>query len=158
MSLTSVGSVFLLGAIGLGPSIPTGLALGLPPPVVMLLAATGSYVVSVVVVVIGGPLVNRILKGKQILKPGTPAEYLWRNFGVIGLGFLGPALIGPHVSCALSLVLGAKKRPILVWVAVGTYLVCTLYTTALALGFHYLEPFANKFPWIVRIMTVLHSI
>lgn len=118
-------AVFGLGMTGLWQGIPAGFALRLHPVATALLAGTGSLLATVLVLVLGDKLRDRLMRRKK--KDGEiPRERLidriWRRYGVVGLGLLGPGLTGAPLAAALGLSLGVVWRRMLFWLTLGIVL------------------------------------
>lgn len=118
-------AVFGLGMTGLWQGIPAGFALQLHPAVTGVTAGAGSLLATVIVLFLGDKLRERLLKRKQ-RDDEAPRDRLidrvWRRFGVIGLGLLGPGLTGAPLGAALGLSLGVPGRRLLAWLALGIVL------------------------------------
>lgn len=118
-------AVFGLGMTGLWQGVPAGFALKLHPVVTGVTAAAGSLVATVLVVFLGDRLRERLLRRKQ---PADSAQRerlidrVWRRYGVVGLGLLGPGLTGAPLGAALGLSLRVPARRLLSWLALGIVL------------------------------------
>lgn len=118
-------AVFGLGMTGLWQGIPAGFALRLHPVATALLAGTGSLAATLIVLFLGDKLRERLLRRRK--KEGeVPRERLidriWRRYGVVGLGLLGPGLVGAPLAAALGLSLGVTWRRLLSWLTLGIVL------------------------------------
>ena len=130
-------SVFGLGMIGLWEGIPAGFALRLHPLSVGLLSAAGSFLATLVVLLLGERLRTLLLRGRK--QPDQPRperliDRVWRRYGIIGLGLLGPGLTGAPLGVALGLSLQAPVRPLLAWMSVGIVLWTLALTVVGMLG------------------------
>lgn len=132
-------SVFGLGAIGLWEGVPAGFALRLHPATIGLAAGLGSTVATLAVLLLGDRLRARLLPPRAA-SDKVPRERLidrvWRRYGVVGLGLLGPGLTGGPIGVALGLSLGVPARRLMLWMMCGIVLwtlgltVAGIYSTA----------------------------
>jgi membrane protein YqaA with SNARE-associated domain len=130
-------AVFGLGMTGLWQGVPAGFALRLHPAVTATTAAAGSFLATVIVLFLGDRLRERLLRRK----PATgevPRERLidriWRRYGVVGLGLLGPGLTGAPLGAALGVSMGVSARRLLFWLSIGIVLWSIGMTVAAAAG------------------------
>jgi membrane protein DedA with SNARE-associated domain len=118
-------AVFGLGMTGLWQGVPAGFALQMHPVVTGVTAAAGSFVATLIVVFLGDRLRERLLRRKPS-PDGPPRERLidrvWRRYGVVGLGLLGPGLTGAPLGAALGLSLRVPARQLLTWLSLGIVL------------------------------------
>ncbi|WP_174731659.1 small multi-drug export protein [Mesobacillus harenae] len=61
----------------------------------------------------------RVRKKGKPSKKQARGEKVWRKYGLPGLAFLGPLVIGSHIAAIVGLALGAKKRPTLLWMTIS---------------------------------------
>ena len=52
-------------------------------------------------------------------KRSERAVNIWNKYGLPGLSFLGPLLIGSHIAIFIGLLLGAKKHLALLWMTIS---------------------------------------
>jgi hypothetical protein len=129
-------SVYGLGLIGLWESVPAGFALRLPPTLIGLVSALGSLTASLLVLLLGDRIRSRLLARRAkpdadaAAKPERLIDRVWRRYGIIGLGLVGPGLTGAPLGIALGLSLRAPARPLMLWTALGV----VLWTVVLTLG------------------------
>jgi membrane protein YqaA with SNARE-associated domain len=127
-------AVFGLGMTGLWQGIPAGFALQLHPLVTAATAAAGSLLATLIVLFLGDKLRQRLIRRKPAADGNVPAERLidrvWRRYGVVGLGLLGPGLTGAPLGAALGLSMGVPGRRLLSWLALGIVLWSTGMTLA----------------------------
>lgn len=115
-------AVFGLGMTGLWQGVPAGFALRLHPLVTGLTAAAGSLLATVIVVFLGDKLRSRLLRRKpqpEGVKSERLIDRVWRRYGVVGLGLLGPGLTGAPLGAALGLSLRVPARRLMVWLTLG---------------------------------------
>lgn len=115
-------AVFGLGMTGLWQGVPAGFAMRLHPAVTGMTAAAGSLLATLLVVLLGDRLRERLLRRKKS-PDAVPRDRLidrvWRRYGVVGLGLLGPGLTGAPLGAALGLSLRVPARQLLGWLALG---------------------------------------
>jgi hypothetical protein len=122
--------------VGLWESVPAGFALRLPALQVGILSAAGSLTSTVLVLLLGDRIRTRLLARSKkeseptVAKPERLIDRIWRRYGLIGLGLLGPGITGAPLGIALGLSLRAPARPLLGWTIVGI----GLWTVALTLA------------------------
>jgi hypothetical protein len=135
--LPKIVSMFALAFLSFVPSIPAGLALGLPPLVVFV-TSTLSYALAAVLMVVLGERarewVKKRLGGKDFGNPNSRIYKVWDRYGVIGLGLLAPLTVGAQIGVILGLTLNARPRPLLIWMIIGGVVVGAALTALLALG------------------------
>lgn len=116
-------AVFGLGMTGLWQGVPAGFAMRLHPALTALTAAAGSLLATVLVVLLGDKLRERLLRRKKKAPDAAPPDRLidrvWRRYGVVGLGLLGPGLTGAPLGAALGLSLRVPARQLLGWLSLG---------------------------------------
>jgi hypothetical protein len=135
--LPKIASVFALAFFSFVPSIPAGLALGLPPLIAFMTSALSYAVAAVLMVVLGERArewVKRRLGGKNFGDPNSRIYKVWERYGVIGLGLLAPLTVGAQIGVILGLTLNAKPRPLLLWMVIGGVVVGAALTALLAIN------------------------
>lgn len=118
-------SVFGLGAIGLWEGIPAGFALRLHPALIGVLSGLGSLLATVAVLLLGERVRERLLRRRSPSGEAPPERLIdrvWRRYGVVGLGLLGPGLTGGPIGVALGLSLGVPSRRLMFWMVCGIVL------------------------------------
>ena len=118
-------SVFGLGMIGLWEGIPAGFALRLPALVTGLLSGVGSLCATLIVLLLGERIRTRLLRRRPVTaaeRPERLIDRVWRRYGILGLGLLGPGLTGAPLGVALGLSLRAPARRLMAWMTVGIVL------------------------------------
>jgi uncharacterized membrane protein len=141
--LPKLGSIFTLAFIYFWASIPTGIALEVPPTIV-LLTAWVSYTAGVVVVVLlGTPARAALLKrfgGKGASNPDSLIQRAWNRFGLIGLAVLAPVTTGAQIGALIGLSLGAPPRKLVGAMSLGAALWGVIITLITALGASAIRP------------------
>ena len=134
-------TVLALGAIEIWAAVPVGIALGLPPPLVLALSVAGAMAGVATIVALGGRVrawrvVRRGAARDGASEGGRPgrARRIWDRWGVIGLGLLGPLLLGAPISAAVGAALGASPRRLVAWLGLGVLLWCVVLTVAIVIG------------------------
>jgi hypothetical protein len=135
--LPKLGSIFTLAFIYFWASIPTGIALAVPP-IIVLLTAWVSYTAGVVVVVLlGAPARAALLKrfgGKVASNPNSVIQRAWTRFGLLGLALLAPVTTGAQIGALIGLSLGAPPRKLIGAMSLGAALWGAAITLAVVLG------------------------
>ena len=139
-------TVFALGSVELLAAVPAGFAFGLHPIVTGVVAAAGALTGLTLVVFLGEQVrawwsrragAGRV-KGRHRL-----VMRIWERYGVIGLGLLGPVLLGTPVGAALGVSLGASPERLLRWMATGVILSAAALTGLTAFGLAGVERLAG---------------
>ncbi len=120
--------IFLLGAtpffevVGV---IPVGVAAGLPALPVAILAFLGN-ILTLWLLILLMDRVKRWLqrrqekKGKEVSeKKQKRAEEIWKKYGLPGLTFVSPFLIGSHLGVILAMSFGGTRKQIMFWITVS---------------------------------------
>jgi len=132
-TVTGILVVFGTSFLELWAGIPIGLALKLNPFITGKASALGAISASVLVLSLGDNLRKKFFKwrygGKKDLKKGKYYK-IWNKYGIVGLGLLSPLFFGAPLGSGLGIVLGAEKRPLLIWMGIGIILWSILLTTA----------------------------
>ncbi|GAA0447719.1 hypothetical protein GCM10008983_27230 [Lentibacillus halophilus] len=124
--------------------VPVGIVWGLAPFWVMVVAFVGNML-SVLVVIVGFDKLKRWYirrreaKGKQPSKGSRRAVTFFHKYGLIGLAFLGPVLIGTHIAVFIGMALGASKRAMSVWIGISIALWIVIFGVTTALGFDFFK-------------------
>ncbi len=136
--LIKLGTVFVLGAIEIWVSIPTGFALGLHPVTIALVSAIGGMAGATAVTLFGVRvrewIRRRRHKKKASKKESGMIKRIWDRYGVVGLGLLAPLITGAPAGTALGIALGAPRQRLLVWMNIGVFIWSVILTAAVALG------------------------
>jgi hypothetical protein len=132
----SILTVFGLATVEIWFAVPAGLALGVPPPVLWLATVAGSLL-SVTVVAFAGDALRAWLvrrRGGSVVAGRGRLYRIWVRYGVIGWGLVSPLVFAPPMGTAIGLVLGAPRRQLLAWMAVGAILWSTILVGGGVLG------------------------
>lgn len=120
-----------MGMIGVWEGVPTGFALRLHPLLTAIITVIGAIFATLIVFFLGERLRDRLARRRPPKNDEPPKERLidrvWRRYGVIGLGLLGPGLTGAPIAVAIGLSLRASARQLLFWLFLGI----TLWTAAI---------------------------
>jgi hypothetical protein len=130
-------TVFGLAVVEIWFAVPAGLAFGLPPLVVWLATLSGSLL-SVTVVAFAGDSVRAWIarrRGGSVLAGRGRLYRIWVRYGVIGWGLASPLVFAPPMGTAIGLALGAPRRRLLAWMAVGAVLWTTILVGAGVIGY-----------------------
>jgi len=122
--------------------IPLGIIRGLSPFWVMVLTFIGNAI-TVIPVIIGFERL-RIWYEKRKEKTNKPtskrnlrAKNIWNKYGLPGLAFLGPILIGIHIAAFIGMSLGAKKSWAMLWMMSSLALWTLVFGVLTTLGFDF---------------------
>ena len=125
--------------------VPAGIAAGLDPVAVTVLAALGNLV-TVMLVVLAGDRVATLVRrrgraagsdgedGRSRSGRSARVTRILTRYGVPGLGLVAPLLTGTHLAAAAALALGAPRRAVAVWMAVGVVVWAVLAAVAAVTG------------------------
>jgi len=129
--------VFIAGAIPWMEAIavvPSGLILGLNPIATVIAAALGNAITIFVFAYLGSTIrakivARRIAKGKSAESPKfEKAIKAFDRYGIYGMAFLGPVIIGTQFAAAASVAAGVK--PLRVSILITTSMI--LWATGIA--------------------------
>lgn len=135
--LPKIVSIFGLAWFYFWPSIPVGLALGLPPVVIVLTTSLSFASGAAAVTLVGGPLRARVMRrigSRAVIKPDSRLHRIWLRFGLIGLGLAAPMTLGAQIGVAVGLSLNAPPRRLFLWMAFGGLLWSVALTLLVSLG------------------------
>ena len=128
-------AVFLLAAVELWLAVPVGFALGLNPALVAVAGATGAIAGAWGVLLLGEHVRERLLRGQKERAPRSGRMgMIWQRYGVVGLGLLAPLLIGAPIGTAVGVALGARPKPLMLWMSAGAVLAAAVLVAAVLLG------------------------
>lgn len=126
----------------IGLVIPLGILRGLSPFWVMLLAFFGN--VSTVVALIIGFDKFKLWYTKRQKKKETSsakrkerAKRIWNKYGLPGLAFLGPIVLGIHIAAFIGMSLGASKYWTILWMTISLLLWTLFFGIVTMLGFDF---------------------
>src|SRR5699024_3845701 len=80
---------------------------------------------------------RREKKGNKASKQSRRAVAVWNKYGLPGLGFLGPILIGTHIAAFIGMVLGAERRSMSLWIGASIIVWVLIFGMATVLGFDF---------------------
>ncbi|MCM3759254.1 small multi-drug export protein [Alkalihalobacillus oceani] len=114
--------------------IPLGALAGLQTWLVVIIGLLGNVVTVLLVIVLMDQIKawlqrRREKKGKAPNKRGARAEKIWKKYGLPGLAFLGPILVGSHLAAFLSMSFGGERKAVAVWMMIS--LVCWATVTGI---------------------------
>src|SRR5699024_2242104 len=104
--------------------VPLGIVWGLSRFWVMIIAMLGNLM-TLLLLCFGFDWIKvwynrrREKKGNKASKQSRRAVALWNKYGLPGLAFLGPILIGTHIAAFIGMVLGAERRSMSLWIGVS---------------------------------------
>ncbi|MBU5465987.1 small multi-drug export protein [Virgibacillus sp. MSJ-26] len=103
--------------------VPLGIIWGLSPAIVMITAFIGNMVTLIPVVIAFDRLklwyVRRRQKQDKPSKKSVRAVKLFQKYGVIGLAFLGPILLGTHIAAFIGMAMGARRQNMILWMGIS---------------------------------------
>jgi hypothetical protein len=121
----------LLGAFGMWVAIPVGLTMKLNPLIVSLSTSFGAVLGLMLILSLGNPIrrwyVERYFKKEEQLQSRF-LNWMLKSYGTIGYGLLAPLVIGAHIGALFGLILGIPTRGLFVWLSIGTFIWCILFT------------------------------
>jgi len=144
-------SVFALASFELWAAVPLGLAMKLSPALTGIATASGAILGVVVVIALGSRVRDWMLKKKKAeqAKGVEQKERLiiriWKQYGVAGLGLLGPLLVGAPLGAAIGVSLGAPSTRLLFWMTIGILLWTAGLTVAGVAGIETFTALYHKF-------------
>lgn len=120
--LVQLLSTFLVAAIPFLEAyvaVPLAIAVGFPALLAIVAGIVGNWLSVAAVVAVSGRLqawMNRRQggtdgNGKRLQR----ARRLFAKYGVPGVAFIGPLLVGNHIGSFISVVSGADKRYVMLW-------------------------------------------
>ncbi|CAM4085803.1 small multi-drug export protein [Lederbergia lenta] len=117
--------------------IPIAIVGGLPTIPVLFLSFFGNLLTIVILIKFVDLFRKWLLKNKDLKnhesKRYSRARSIWNNFGLPGLLFLGPIIVGSHLSALLSIAFGGSKQKTLYLMSISLF----LWTLILGIGSHY---------------------
>ncbi len=130
MNLETLGlfGVFLAGAIPWFEAIavvPAGILIGLDPVATVVAAVLGNTITIFLFAYLGANirerwLKRRVAKGKTGESPKfQKALRAFDRYGIFGMAFLGPILIGTQFAAAASVAAGVKPLKVSIYISVG---------------------------------------
>lgn len=146
--LWGYGLVFLFSALPFFEAyavIPLALLAGLSTIPVIVLGLTGNILTVLLVIVFIDKIQQwrKRRKGDQDTKSpskrSTRAKTLWKKYGLPGLAFIGPLIVGSHLTTFMSLSLGGTKRATAKWMVASLVVWCAVFTLFAYLGIDFLN-------------------
>jgi hypothetical protein len=132
--------VFALATVELWAAVPLGLAMKLGPILTASATASGATLGVIIVIALGGRVREWMLKKKKA-EQGTGEGQderliirIWDKYGVVGLGLLGPFLVGAPLSAAIGVMFGASYSRLLFWMILGILLWTAAFTVVGVVG------------------------
>ena len=137
MNIEQLGlfGVFLAGAIPWFEAIavvPAGIIFGLDPVLTVIAAAAGN-IITIAVFAYGGNSIRnwiirrRVAKGKTAESPKLiKAQQAFDKYGIYGMAFLGPIIIGTQFAAAASVAAGVKPLRVSILITASMILWATL--------------------------------
>lgn len=119
--------------------IPLAMVWGLHMIPVAILAFLGNIITVILVILMMNQIKNWLQKrreksGKEATsKRQTRAHAIWRKYGLFGLTFLAPLLIGSHLGAMMAMSFGGTKKQTSIYMTVSLLLWC--FVTAIATYF-----------------------
>ena len=122
-------AVFILAAIPwieLAAIIPLSIAFGLQPIPVAIVGFAGNWLTVFLLIVLFDRFQQwrsrrRAQRGENAPE-GTRqqrAKRIMEKYGLPGLAFTGPLLIGSHIAAAVAMAFGAKRGPVTLWLTIS---------------------------------------
>lgn len=125
--------------------VPIGVAWGLPPFGVAITAFTGNLLL----VLLLGFFFKQFYtwrekrrKAKGINTPSkteTRSRKIWDRYGIPGLAFLAPILVGTDIAAVLALTFGSSRTQVISWMTVSLAVWTAIFTIGSVYGFSYLN-------------------
>lgn len=112
-------------------AIPAGFAFKLSPWTIFFATVTGGLVGVFVATFLGDKIRAFFHKNKPVKEKTNKHPMitrLWKNYGIVGLGFLGTLSVGAPISIAVGVGLNANLKKLLVWCCIGVVTRCILFT------------------------------
>jgi len=145
LNLETLGlfGVFLAGAIPWFEAIavvPAGILIGLDPVATVVAAVLGNTITIFLFAYLGANirerwLKRRVAKGKTGESPKfQKALRAFDRYGIFGMAFLGPILIGTQFAAAASVAAGVKPLKVSIFISVGMALWATGIASVMGLS------------------------
>ena len=126
--------VAVVAVISGGFAIPVGFLLDLPPLETYLAAVVGALAGMAFFIFVGSGLRDWIVKKANISEERmTKGSRMLGEYGVRGLGLVGPIFPGVTVSVLIGLAAGIDRKELATWMSIGVLAMYALYTVGLAL-------------------------
>lgn len=125
-------------------AVPLGVIAGLPWLAAALVGFTGNFITLLPIIYAAEKikkLASRWMK-KPSLETKTPESYgghrkykILNKFGVPGLAFLGPFLIGVHAAASFAMAMGISKKRVVFWFTLSLLFCSCLFGFLASLGY-----------------------
>lgn len=124
--------VALIAAISGGFAIPIGFLLDLPPIEVYLAAVAGALGGLLLFVFVGSGLRDWIVRKANVTDEQlAKGRSILGEYGVKGLGFIGPIFPGVTVSVLIGLAAGVDRKELARWMSLGVLAMYAVYVVGL---------------------------
>lgn len=126
--------VAVVAVISGGFAIPVGFLLDLPPLETYLAAVVGALAGMAFFVFVGSGLRDWIVKKASISdEKMSKGSQMLGEYGIRGLGLVGPIFPGVTVSVLIGLAAGIDRKQLVIWMSIGVLAMYAVYTVGLAL-------------------------
>ncbi len=135
--ITGTLLVFGAGILELWAAIPLGLAINLNPVIIGTASALGAILAAFLVIMVGDRIREMIIKwryGENKDLKDSRYYKIWNKYGIVGLGLISPLIFGAPLGAALGVALGAREKPLLIWMSIGIIIWSAFLTAAGFLG------------------------
>ncbi|AXY43662.1 hypothetical protein GCM10011403_15330 [Pseudohongiella nitratireducens] len=121
-------------------AVPLGVLAGLPWLPAALVGFAGNLITLLPVIYAGEKIKSWIKRWRKkapsegvddVADEKSRKRVIFERFGVPGLAFLGPFLIGVHAASAFAIASGANRRNVVIWFS-ASILICSLVFAILA--------------------------
>ena len=124
--------VALIAAVSGGFAIPIGFLLDLPPIETYLAAVAGALGGLLVFVFVGSGLRSWIVRKAHVSDDQlAKGRAVLGQYGVKGLGFVGPIFPGVTVSVLIGLAAGVDRKELARWMSIGVLAMYAVYVVGL---------------------------
>ncbi|RXT07160.1 small multi-drug export protein [Ammoniphilus sp. CFH 90114] len=147
--LWGYGLVFLFSAIPFFEAyavIPLAILAGLSTLPVIILGLAGNILTVLLVILFLDKIKQWRKKRKgddedttSPTKRSIRAKKLWIKYGLPGLAFIGPLLVGSHLTTFMSVTLGGTKQSTANWMVASLVIWCSVFTVLAYLGIDFLN-------------------
>ena len=138
--------IFFIGMLGIWKAVPAGFLLKTPPIFVWLMTSSGAIASVLLICLFGNWFKARYLKKttRNVLKKKKRVKAILAKYGIIGLGVLGPIVMGPNFSLVTGLIVSDQHKKLMVWTIVGILFWSAVLTVLAALSVELLALFSIK--------------
>src|SRR5690625_5012550 len=121
--------------------VPLGSIWGLSPVIVMITAFIGNMATLIPVVIAFDKLklwyVRRRQKKDKTSNRSLRTANIFQKYGVIGLAFLGPILLGTHIAAFIGMAMGARRQDMILWMGISIAIWVFAVGLLTSLGFNF---------------------